>query len=77
MVVYIAPGGRQMRVAAGPGGTKIIQITDDPPENNCRPSVDYLFRSVAKEYGAQTTGVIITGIGSGREIGRASCRERV
>ncbi|MDO4766592.1 MAG: chemotaxis response regulator protein-glutamate methylesterase [Pseudomonadota bacterium] len=68
-VVYIAPGGKQMRVAAGPGGTKIIQITDDPPENNCKPSVDYLFRSVAKEYGAQTTGVIMTGMGGDGTLG--------
>lgn len=68
-VVYIAPGGKQMKVAAGPGGTKIIQITDDPPENNCRPAVDYLFRSVAREYGALVTGVIMTGMGGDGTLG--------
>ncbi|MBN2342516.1 MAG: chemotaxis-specific protein-glutamate methyltransferase CheB [Deltaproteobacteria bacterium] len=63
-VVHIAPGGEQMRVAPGSiVGTHIIELTDDPPEHNCKPSVDYLFRSVAKEYGAAAIGVILTGMG--------------
>ncbi len=61
----IAPGGRQMRVAAGADGkSRIIRITDDPPENSCKPSVDYLFRSVAHHYVGRTTAVIMTGMGS-------------
>lgn len=68
-VVYIAPGGKHMRVATGAAGSKIIQITEDPPENNCRPAVDYLFRSVAREYGGQTTGVIMTGMGGDGTLG--------
>jgi two-component system chemotaxis response regulator CheB len=68
-VIYIAPGGRHMRVASGPGGTKVIQVTDDPPENNCKPAVDYMFRSVAREYGALSTGVIMTGMGGDGTLG--------
>lgn len=68
-VVYVAPGGMQMKVATGAGGGKIIQITDDPAENNCKPAVDYLFRSVAREYGALTTGVIMTGMGGDGTLG--------
>jgi two-component system chemotaxis response regulator CheB len=68
-VIYIAPGGKHMRVATGTGGAKIIQITDDPPENNCKPAVDYMFRSVAREYGALTTGVIMTGMGGDGTLG--------
>ena len=68
-VIYIAPGGKQMRVAAGQGGVKVIQITDDPPENNCKPAADYLFRSVAREYGAQVTGVVMTGMGGDGTLG--------
>ena len=64
-VVYIAPGGKQMKIVAGAdGGRKIIQITDDPPENSCKPSVDYLFRSIAQHYVGRATGVIMTGMGS-------------
>jgi len=62
--VYIAPGGRHMKLSTGANGEKIITITDDPPENSCRPSVDYLFRSVAKHFGEAATGVIMTGMGS-------------
>jgi two-component system chemotaxis response regulator CheB len=68
-VIYIAPGGKHMRVAAGVGGAKMIQITDDPPENNCKPAVDYMFRSVAREYKAQVTGVIMTGMGGDGTLG--------
>jgi len=64
-IVYIAPGGRQMKVAAGhDGSTRRIKITDDPPENSCRPSADYLFRSISEHYVGRATGVIMTGMGS-------------
>jgi two-component system chemotaxis response regulator CheB len=62
---YIAPGGTQMRIEAGSDGKKrVIKITDDPPENSCKPSVDFLFRSVAHHYVGRATGVIMTGMGS-------------
>jgi len=67
--IYIAPGGRQMRIAPGAGGAKIIQVTDDPPENNCRPAVDYLFRSAANNFPGKSLGVILTGMGSDGTIG--------
>jgi two-component system chemotaxis response regulator CheB len=62
---FIAPGGKQMKIVAGADGkNRIIKITDDPPENSCKPSVDYLFRSVAHHYVGRSTGVIMTGMGS-------------
>lgn len=64
-VVLIAPGGRQMKISAAVDGkSRVVRITDDPPENNCKPSVDYLFRSVAHYYVGRATGVIMTGMGS-------------
>jgi two-component system chemotaxis response regulator CheB len=66
---YIAPGGRQMRLAAGPGGGRMIQITDDPPENNCRPSVDYLFRSAATLFPGRSMAAILTGMGNDGTLG--------
>ncbi len=64
-VVYIAPGGKQMKIVAGADGRqRVIKITDDPPENSCKPSVDYLFRSIAELYVGRSTGVIMTGMGS-------------
>ncbi len=67
--VYIAPGGKQMKVTTGASMTKIIRITDDPPENNCKPAADYLIRSVARIYGAKTTCVIMTGMGTDGKLG--------
>lgn len=63
--VYIAPGGKQMKlVASADGQNRQIKITNDPPENSCRPSADYLFRSVGDYYVGRTTAVIMTGMGS-------------
>ncbi|MCG8335083.1 MAG: chemotaxis response regulator protein-glutamate methylesterase [Proteobacteria bacterium] len=67
--VYLAEGGKQMKVASGPGLSKMIRITDDPPENNCKPAADYLFRSVAREYGSKSTCVIMTGMGNDGKLG--------
>ena len=69
--VYIAPGGKQMKVASGINLNKVIRVTDAPPENNCKPSVDYLFRSVAREYGSKATCVVMTGMGTDGKLGMA------
>jgi two-component system, chemotaxis family, protein-glutamate methylesterase/glutaminase len=69
-IAFIAPGGKQMKIVAGADGKqRVIKITDDPPENNCKPSVDYLFRSVADHYIGRATGVIMTGMGSDGSAG--------
>jgi two-component system chemotaxis response regulator CheB len=60
--VLIAPGGSQMRIERH-DGMPVIKITDDPPERNCRPSVDYLFRSVVENYHDRVVGAILTGMG--------------
>ena len=67
--IYIAPGGRHMQLIPGPNRQKKVQITDDPPENNCRPAVDYLFRSVAKHFPGEALAVILTGMGNDGTIG--------
>jgi two-component system chemotaxis response regulator CheB len=61
--IYIAPGGKQMRIKKDVDRV-FIEITDDPPENSCKPAVDYLFRSVLDCYGNRTLGVIMTGMGN-------------
>ncbi|MBS1872267.1 MAG: chemotaxis-specific protein-glutamate methyltransferase CheB [Acidobacteria bacterium] len=62
--VYIAPGGKHMKLVAGPKGEILIQITSDPPENNCRPAVDYLFRSAALNFPGRSVAAILTGMGN-------------
>jgi len=74
--VLIAPGGRQMKIVAGQDGiSRKIKITDDPPENSCKPSVDYLFRSIAQHYVGRATGVIMTGMGSDGSKGLAQMKK--
>ncbi|MBS1802411.1 MAG: chemotaxis response regulator protein-glutamate methylesterase [Acidobacteria bacterium] len=67
--VYIAPGGRQMRLEMERGGQPLIEVTDDPPENNCKPAVDYLFRSVANRFPGRAMAVILTGMGNDGTLG--------
>ena len=76
---YLAPGGAQMKVIAGPRGETILRITDDPPENGCKPAVDYLFRSVALQFPGRAVAAILTGMGSDGTAGlrllkRGGCR---
>ena len=61
--VYIAPGGKQMKVVRKAAGA-VLELTDDPPENHCKPAADYLFRSIAKTYRNRALGVIMTGMGA-------------
>jgi two-component system chemotaxis response regulator CheB len=61
---YIAPGGYHMILGRTERFGIHIQINQDPMENSCRPSVDVLFRSVARLYGARTLGIIMTGMGA-------------
>jgi two-component system, chemotaxis family, protein-glutamate methylesterase/glutaminase len=61
---YVAPGGAQMRLASSPSGGITIRITDDPPENHCKPSVDYLFRSAALLFPGRAVAAILTGMGN-------------
>ena len=57
--VYVAPDEHQMKVEHG---GKIV-LTRDAPENGLRPSVSYLFRSVAEVYGSAAVAGLLTGMG--------------
>ncbi len=60
--VLIAPGGKQMAIVRGPAGLH-VEVNDAPPVNLHKPSVDYLFSSVARVVGRKAVGVILTGMG--------------
>ena len=57
--VYVAPDEFQMKVEHG---GKIV-LTKDEPENGLRPSVSYLFRSLAAVYGGDAVAGLLTGMG--------------
>ncbi len=60
--VYIAPGGLHLYVERS-GARYMCRLSDGPPVNRHRPSVDVLFRSVAQSVGPNAIGVILTGMG--------------
>ncbi len=56
--VLIAPTGRHLILADG-----YVRLSDDPPVETFRPSVNALFASAARVYGARACGVLLTGMG--------------
>lgn len=61
-MVLIAPGGRHLMVQRS-GSQYKIEIKDGPLVSRHRPSVDIMFRSVAKAAGGNAIGIIMTGMG--------------
>lgn len=58
----IAPGGKHMTLKRS-GAQYLVEVVDGPPINRHRPSVDVLFRSVARTAGSNALGIIMTGMG--------------
>ncbi len=58
----IAPGGKHMMLKRS-GAQYVVDVADGPLVNRHKPSVDVLFRSVAKFAGANALGIIMTGMG--------------
>ncbi len=69
----IAPGGKHMLLRRT-GAQYYVEIMDGPLVNRHRPSVDVLFRSVAKCAGANALGVIMTGMGDDGAAGLLEMR---
>jgi two-component system chemotaxis response regulator CheB len=60
--VLICPGNRHIMVRRMPRGEMVV-LSDSPPINGHRPSVDVLFHSVAQEFGLTAVGLLMTGMG--------------
>jgi len=56
--VVMAPPDRHLAVRGGR-----LHLTQDPERHSCRPSVDVLFESVARELGAAAAACLLTGMG--------------
>ncbi|MCP4679417.1 MAG: chemotaxis response regulator protein-glutamate methylesterase [Deltaproteobacteria bacterium] len=61
--VLIAPGNKHMLLRRS-GARYYIEVKDGPMINRQKPSVDVLFRSVAKSAGKNAIGIILTGMGN-------------
>jgi two-component system chemotaxis response regulator CheB len=60
--IIVAPGDQHLTVRRQ-GVDVRVRLTQEPPENYCRPSVDVLFRSAAAVYGAGVVACVLTGMG--------------
>jgi two-component system chemotaxis response regulator CheB len=69
--IYIAPGGRHMRVVRR-DGDPTIALDDGALINFCKPSVDPLFASAAEVWGPKCLAIVLTGMGSDGTGGAAS-----
>ncbi|WP_431480733.1 protein-glutamate methylesterase/protein-glutamine glutaminase [Pseudomonas thivervalensis] len=70
----IAPGGRHMLLTRS-GAQYRVEVRDGPPVSRHRPSVDVLFRSVARAAGRNALGIIMTGMGDDGARGLKEMRE--
>jgi two-component system chemotaxis response regulator CheB len=68
--VVMAPAGRHLVVRDGR-----LRLTSDPERHSCRPSVDVLFESVAREYGASAIACLLTGMGRDGALGLLQIRQ--
>ena len=73
-VALIAPGGRHMLLKRN-GAQYHVEVVDGPLVNRHKPSVDVLFRSVAKFAGKNALGIIMTGMGDDGARGLREMKE--
>ncbi len=72
--VLIAPGGRHLVVKRS-GAQYFVSVVNAPPVNRHVPSVDVLFRSVARTVGRNALGIILIGMGDVGASGLLEMRE--
>ncbi|MFA7330162.1 MAG: chemotaxis response regulator protein-glutamate methylesterase [Candidatus Delongbacteria bacterium] len=73
-LALVAPGDQHLRVVRS-GGTYLVKLDSGEKVNGHRPSVDVLFQSVARDVGANATGVILTGMGGDGAKGLLEMRQ--
>ncbi|HEX3883814.1 MAG TPA: chemotaxis-specific protein-glutamate methyltransferase CheB [Stellaceae bacterium] len=67
--VVMAPPGRHLAVRDGR-----LRLTQDAERHSCRPSVDVLFESLAREYGRAAAAALLTGMGKDGAAGLLDIR---
>lgn len=72
--VWVAPGGAHMKVQLEDEDVR-LRLTEDPPENSCRPAADVLFRAAARVWGEGVLAVVLTGMGRDGLRGCEAVRE--
>jgi two-component system chemotaxis response regulator CheB len=67
--VLLAPPDRHLTLRGGR-----LELTDESERHSCRPSVDVLFESIAREHGPETAACLLTGMGRDGALGLLALR---
>jgi two-component system chemotaxis response regulator CheB len=67
--ILLAPPDRHLIVRAGR-----LALIDEPERHSCRPSVDVLFESLARECGGEAAACLLTGMGRDGALGLLALR---
>jgi two-component system chemotaxis response regulator CheB len=73
-LALLAPGGLHMQLKRS-GAHYLVEVLDGPAVNRHKPAVDVLFRSVARQAGPNSLGIIMTGMGDDGARGLLVMRE--
>lgn len=71
-MIVLPPGD----VHLGFTGTGVVEISKSPPDRGLRPSVNYLFTSIAESYGSESVGIILSGMGADGVKGLSLMKEK-
>ncbi|WP_028081949.1 protein-glutamate methylesterase/protein-glutamine glutaminase [Solimonas soli] len=72
--VYVAPGDRHLLIERD-GARYVCRLSDGPPQNRHRPSVDAMFNSLARHAGSNVAAALLTGMGDDGARGLLALRE--
>ena len=71
---YVAPGDRHLLIERS-GARYLCRLSDGPPENRHRPSVDAMFNSLARHSGVNVVAAVLTGMGADGARGLLTLRQ--
>lgn len=73
--IYIAPGGQHLLLKRTSRTRFVIELDGGQPVNRHKPSVDVMFRSVSDALGANSIGILLTGMGADGALGLKQMRD--